>query len=56
MIRILISTEHISGNISSNPSFRFTGMLDSIKTFPLHLTPEPMIARGQDRCNYTGDE
>ena len=37
----------ITGNISSNPSFRFTGMLDSIKTFPLHLTPEPLIARGQ---------
>jgi len=37
----------ITGNISSNPSFRFTGMLDSLKTFPLHLTPEPLIARGQ---------
>src|SRR5688572_6820554 len=37
----------ISGDISSNPSFRFTGMLDSLKTFPLHLTPEPLIARGQ---------
>ncbi len=37
----------ITGNISSNPSFRFTGMLDSLKTMPLHLTPEPLIARGQ---------
>jgi len=37
----------INGNISSNSSFRFTGMLDSIKTFPLHLTPEPLLARGQ---------
>ena len=37
----------ISGNISDNPSFHFTGMLDSIKTFPLHLTPEPLIARGK---------
>jgi hypothetical protein len=37
----------ITGNISSNPSFRFVGMLDSIKTFPLGLTPEPLIARGK---------
>ncbi|HET6721606.1 MAG TPA: translocation/assembly module TamB domain-containing protein, partial [Chitinophagaceae bacterium] len=37
----------ITGNISSNPSFRFTGMLDSIKTFPLGLTPEPLLARGK---------
>ena len=37
----------ITGNLSSSPSFRFTGMLDSLKTLPLHLTPEPLIARGQ---------
>ena len=37
----------ITGSISSNPSFRFTGMLDSIKTFPLGLTPEPLLARGK---------
>ena len=37
----------ITGNLSSNPSFRFIGMLDSIKTFPLGLTPEPLIARGK---------
>ncbi|HET6769516.1 MAG TPA: translocation/assembly module TamB domain-containing protein [Chitinophagaceae bacterium] len=37
----------ISGDMSSNPSFRFAGMLDSIKTFPLGLTPEPLIARGK---------
>ena len=37
----------ITGNISADPSFRFTGMLDSIKTFPLGLTPEPLIARGK---------
>ena len=37
----------ITGNISANPSFHFSGMLDSIKTFPLGLTPEPLIARGK---------
>ena len=37
----------ITGNISADPSFRFTGMLDSIKTFPLGLTPQPLIARGK---------
>ena len=36
-----------TGNISANTSFRFDGMLDSIKTFPLHLTTLPIIARGK---------
>src|SRR6185503_7177948 len=31
---------------SANPSFHFEGVLDSIKTFPLQLTPQPLIARG----------
>src|SRR6186713_1551554 len=37
----------LTGNISDNPSFHFTGMLDSIKTFPLNLTPKPAIVRGK---------
>ena len=37
----------LTGNLSSNPSFHFTGMVDSVKTFPLNLTPQPLIARGK---------
>jgi len=37
----------LTGNISDDPSFHFTGMLDSIKTFPLNLTPRPAIVRGK---------
>ncbi|HET6227538.1 MAG TPA: translocation/assembly module TamB domain-containing protein, partial [Bacteroidia bacterium] len=37
----------LTGNISDNPSFHFTGMVDSIKTFPLNLTPQPAIVRGK---------
>ncbi|HEV8270120.1 MAG TPA: translocation/assembly module TamB domain-containing protein, partial [Chitinophagaceae bacterium] len=37
----------LTGNVSDNPSFHFTGMLDSIKTFPLNLTPQPAIVRGK---------
>lgn len=37
----------LTGNIASNPSFHFEGMLDSIKTFPLNLTTQPLIARGK---------
>ena len=37
----------LTGNMSSNPSFHFEGMLDSIKTYPLQLTPQPLIARGK---------
>jgi hypothetical protein len=36
-----------SGNFSSNPSFKIDGMIDSIKTLPLHLTTQEMIFRGQ---------
>ena len=35
-----------SGNFSSNPSFQIKGMIDSLKTLPLHFTPDPMIFRG----------
>jgi translocation and assembly module TamB len=41
----------LTGNISDNPSFHFTGMLDSIKTFPLGLTPQPAIVRGKIDAN-----
>ena len=37
----------VSGNLSDNPSFRINGMIDSIKTLPLHLTPDPMVFRGK---------
>lgn len=37
----------LTGNISNNPSYHFTGMLDSIKTLPLNLTPQPAIVRGK---------
>jgi hypothetical protein len=41
----------LTGNISDNPSYHFTGMLDSIKTFPLNLTPQPAIVRGKIDAN-----
>ena len=41
----------LTGNISGDPSFHFTGMLDSIKTFPLNLTPQPAIVRGKIDAN-----
>ncbi len=41
----------LTGNISGNPSFHFIGMLDSIKTFPLNLTPQPAIVRGKIDAN-----
>ena len=41
----------LTGNISNNPSYHFTGMLDSIKTFPLNLTPQPAIVRGKIDAN-----
>jgi hypothetical protein len=37
----------LTANISTNSSFRFDGMIDSIKTLPLHLTTQPFIARGK---------
>src|SRR5207253_2695526 len=36
-----------SGNLSANPSFRFEGMIDSVKTMPLHLTTQPLVMRGK---------
>ncbi|MGZ3848212.1 MAG: translocation/assembly module TamB domain-containing protein [Flavisolibacter sp.] len=36
-----------SGNYSGKPSFRIEGMIDSIKTLPLHFTTQPVIFRGQ---------
>src|SRR6185503_19979060 len=40
-----------SGNLSSNPSLRFEGMLDSLKTLPLHLTTQPLVIRGKIDAN-----
>jgi len=42
----------LTGNISDNPSYHFTGMLDSIKTFPLNLTPQPAIVRGKIDADF----
>ena len=36
-----------SGNFSSNPSFKVNGMIDSVKTLPLHLTTQPLVFRGR---------
>jgi translocation and assembly module TamB len=35
------------GNFSDNPSFTVNGMIDSIKTLPLHLTTQPLVFRGK---------
>ena len=32
-----------SGNLTDNPSFKINGMIDSIKTLPLHLTTQNII-------------
>src|SRR6185295_11204394 len=37
----------VSGNFSDHPAFIIHGMIDSIKTLPLHLTTEPLIVRGR---------
>src|SRR6185295_7724158 len=37
----------VSGNFSDHPAFTIHGMIDSIKTLPLHLTTEPLIVRGR---------
>ena len=37
----------VSGNFSDHPAFIVHGMIDSIKTLPLHLTIEPLIVRGR---------
>jgi hypothetical protein len=36
-----------SGNFSSHPAFKINGMIDSLKTLPLHLTTQPLIVRGK---------
>jgi hypothetical protein len=36
-----------SGNFSAHPAFKINGMVDSIKTLPLHLTTEPLVFRGK---------
>ena len=41
----------LTGNMSANPSFHFEGMLDSIKTLPLNLTTQPLIARGEIKAD-----
>ena len=37
----------VSGNFSAHPAFKINGMVDSIKTLPLHLTTEPLVFRGK---------
>lgn len=36
-----------SGNMSANASYKINGVIDSLKTFPLHLTTQPMVFRGK---------
>jgi translocation and assembly module TamB len=36
-----------TGNFSAHPAFKINGMVDSIKTLPLHLTTEPLVFRGK---------
>ena len=36
-----------SGNFSNNPSITINGMVDSIKTLPLHFTTDPLVFRGK---------
>jgi hypothetical protein len=36
-----------SGNFANNLSFKIDGMIDSIKTLPLHFSTQPLIFRGQ---------
>ncbi len=36
-----------SGTLNDNPSFRINGMIDSLKTGPLNLTPDPMTFHGR---------
>ena len=37
----------VRGNFSDHPAFTIHGMIDSVKTLPLHLTVEPLIVRGR---------
>ena len=43
----IVLSGQFTGDMSSNPSIRFTGTIDSIKTLPLGFTKIPMIARGK---------
>lgn len=36
-----------SGDYAGNPSFKVSGMIDSIKTMPLHFTTQPLVFRGK---------
>lgn len=47
-----------SASLTSNPSFKVNGMIDSVKTMPLHFTTDPMVFRGHIDAtvsNLTGD-
>src|SRR5205814_3480651 len=47
-----------SGNFSDHPAFRINGMIDSIKTLPLHFTTEPLVFRGKidaTASNFSAD-
>jgi len=37
----------LTGSLTANPSFHFEGMLDSLKTLPLNMTPQSLIVRGK---------
>lgn len=47
-----------SGNFSNSPSFQVHGMIDSVKTLPLHFTTEPLVFRGKINgdVNYLGTD
>ena len=36
-----------SGNLSSSPSYKINGFIDSLKTLPLNLTTQSLVFRGQ---------
>jgi len=36
-----------AGNFSDHPAFSVNGMIDSLKTLPLHLTTKPLVIRGK---------
>jgi len=36
-----------NGTLSDNPRITLNGMIDSVKTLPLHFTTEPMVFRGK---------
>ena len=41
----------LTGVLSSNPSYHFEGMIDSIKTLPLGFTTQPVVMRGKVSAN-----